>query len=449
MTRQDVVGKTVNMLVGMYRECYVYRDLLPLTDLPVPRCYYASVSSWSRDFLALLSDGAYLGPARGRVSSQTLGTMAVRPGLGVPDAICAPGFLPEVFDATPPVDMPESYLAVERVPEVVSTMKRACVLMSKMHAKFWGDYSLFSRDLSLNNRDKLSECFALMKGSWEKTKAKARSGKYEGKCGPWRGLPRGEWEGFEEMVEQTLMYPNIRWGLKTHGRGNGWRRQDEDTYRWDIIADAGFTLIHGDFHAENVFIRKLSEEEEGGERKVGEKAGADHMEKKKKKYKTGPRSSKEPTPEFLILDWQLPEVGDPIKDIARMTVMGGLDNYHRNVHEKAIVRAWWEALIEHGVPEAEYPWDLAWVSYRWWCGWQAALVLMACHVAKWFEEHDGAGYRTAVDKFKAVVHFHGDPRKLFEERAAILKRIGKVWRPAEGSPEEAAVEGRRYGTSKK
>ena len=55
----------------------------------------------------------------------------------------------------------------------------------------------------------------------------------------------------------------------------------------------------------------------------------------------------------------------------------------------------------------------------------------------------------SVDKFKAVVHFHGDPRKLFEERAAILKRIGKVWRPAEGSPEEAAVEGRRYGTSKK
>ena len=308
---------------------------------------------------------------------------------------------------------------------------------------------MFSRDLSLNNRDKLSECFALMKGSWEKTKAKARSGRYEGKCGPWRGLPRSEWEGFEEMVEQTLMYPNIRWGLKTHGRGNGWRRQDEDTYRWDIIADAGFTLIHGDFHVENVFIRKLSEEEEGGERKVGEKAGADHMEKKKKKYKTGPRSSKEPTPEFLILDWQLPEVGDPIKDIARMTVMGGLDNYHRNVHEKAIVRAWWEALIEHGVPEAEYPWDLAWVSYRWWCGWQAALVLMACHVAKWFEEHDGAGYRTAVDKFKAVVHFHGDPRKLFEERAEILRRIGKVWRPAEGSPEEAAVEGRRYGTSKK
>ena len=67
-----------------------------------------------------------------------------------------------------------TYLAVERVPEVVSTMKRACVLMSKMHAKFWGDYSLFSRDLSLNNRDKLSECFALMKGSWEKTKATVR-----------------------------------------------------------------------------------------------------------------------------------------------------------------------------------------------------------------------------------------------------------------------------------
>ena len=42
MTRQDLIGKTVNMLVGLYRECHVYRDLLPLTDLPVPNCYWLS-----------------------------------------------------------------------------------------------------------------------------------------------------------------------------------------------------------------------------------------------------------------------------------------------------------------------------------------------------------------------------------------------------------------------
>ena len=207
-----------------------------------------------------------------------------------------------------------------------------------------------------------------------------------------------------------------------------------------MIAEAAFTLIHGDFHVEYILIRKLEGkvDDVGATQSGSDEKPAGQEKKKKKKLKTGPRSSKGLVPEFLILDWQMPEVGDPAKDIARMAVFGGLDNYHRNVHEKAILRAWWEALIENGVPEAEYPWDLACLSYRWWCGWQAALVLMGCHISKLFEEHNGAGYRTAVDRFKAVVHFHGDPR-LYEERAKLLAKIGKSW-PAEGSP-EAAVEG--------
>ena len=59
MTRQDLIGKTVNMLVGLYRECHVYRDLLPLTDLPVPHCYYTSMAT-GLAHRALLFDGSYL-----------------------------------------------------------------------------------------------------------------------------------------------------------------------------------------------------------------------------------------------------------------------------------------------------------------------------------------------------------------------------------------------------
>ena len=445
MTRQDIVGKTVNMLVGCYRECQIYRELLPATDLPVPQCYYSSVSNLSSDFFLVLSDGAYLGPVHGKVKAYTLGSISIRSELDIPDAIVAPGYLPEVFDATPSPDIPESYLAVERVHEMVHMMKRACVLLSKMHARFWGDYSLFTRDLSLSNRDALSEAFAMMVDSWEKTKQKARSGKYEGKCGPWRGLPESEWESFESMVEDTLMYPNIKWGLETFGEESGWRRQGEDTYRWNIIADAGFTLIHGDFHSENVFIRNISGYHKREHKDSASEKGSNKSEENHAKH--APGSGDDSIPEFLILDWQLPEVGDPVKDVARMMMMGGLDNYHRNIHEKAIVKAWWEALIENGVPESDYPWELAWASYRWFCGWQAALVLMACHASKWFEEHDGAGYRTAVDKFKAVVHFHGDPRKIFEERYEILKKIEKVWRPAPGSREANIIEGNKRGRS--
>ena len=223
------------MLVGLYRECHVYRDLLPLTDLPVPHCYYTSVSDWSRDFLVLLSDGSYLGQVRGRVPSHTLGSMAVRPGLGIPDAITRRAFCQRCSTSSP-LDVPESYIAVERVPEIVAMMKKASVLLSKMHAKFWGDYSLFARDLMLNNRDKLSDSFATIMASWEKTREKAHSGDYESKCGPWRGLPKGEW-GARGRWSSRHMYPNYRWGLKTYGHNNGWRRRNNDTWRWEMIAE--------------------------------------------------------------------------------------------------------------------------------------------------------------------------------------------------------------------
>ena len=69
-----------------------------------------------------------------------------------------------------------------------------------------------------------------------------------------------------------------------------------------------------------------------------------------------------------------------------------------------------------------------------WCGWQAALVLMGCYISKLFEEHNGAGYRTAADRFKAVVHFHGDPRSLRGESQA----VGKDWEAVEATrPPEA------------
>jgi hypothetical protein len=73
MTRQDIMGKVLNMLVGLYRECACYSTLLPSTGCPVPDCLFSDVDGFSKDFLLVLSDGSYLGPDVGYVRSTTVG----------------------------------------------------------------------------------------------------------------------------------------------------------------------------------------------------------------------------------------------------------------------------------------------------------------------------------------------------------------------------------------
>ena len=265
-----------------------------------------------------------------------------------------------------------------------------------MHIKYWNDPKLFDMDLSLSSRDSLAEAYAAVMASWKTTKKRARTGMYEG-TSPWRGAK--DLDSFESLVERTLMAHTLRWGERVHGVPSAWRLIDEESYARDIVADAGYTLLHGDFHSENVFVRSLPK-----------KADCNHSE-------------------FLILDWQMPSIGDPVKDVARMPIFGALDHLGRAKYEQIIVRSWWEAFTSEdgGVPKHEYPWEAAWLSYRYWAAHHAALLIMSSEISKFFIEDGGAGYRMAVDKFNAVVSAHGDPTETFEKRAQELAKLDYMY----------------------
>jgi hypothetical protein len=394
MARQDLKGKILNMLVGLYRECECYSKLLPSTGCPVPDILFGSVNSFSKDFLLVLSDGSYLGSTHGYVDSTTVGTMSLAPGIEV-DAVKAPGILKEVYDQVAPMNVHGKHINVSTIPVVVNMMKRACVELSKMHIKYWKDPTLFDMDLSLANVDSLAEAYAAVMSSWKVTKQKARTGNYEGTT-PWRGSK--DVDAFESLVERSLMAATRRWGKEKHGRCSAWRVLDAKSYREDIAADAngGFTLLHGDFHSENVFVRTIPA----------------HCT----------------APEFLILDWQLPTIGDPVKDVARMIIFGALDHLGRATYEMDILKAWWVAFVksEESQLAKEYPWELAVLSYKYWAAHHSALFIMTCEIAKFFEEDNASGYRMAVDKFNAICQLHGNPIVNYDKRAQLVKKLQRM-----------------------
>ena len=389
MTRQDIQGKAINMLMGLYRECECYRSFLTQLDLPVPECLYAAVDEFSKDFLLVLEDGSYAGPMLGYVPSTTVGAMCVQDGIGT-DSLKAMGVPAIYYDQVPPSDRYSVSVNVDNVDRAVDLVKQATVALSRMHRKYWMDSSLFDQDLHLVDRDSVAEAYAAAVASWEATKTKARSGKYEGTT-PWRGCT--DIPAFEQSVLDCLMLPIYQWSLDRFGDKEAWLQLDDETWQEDLVADAGYTLLHGDFHAENVFVRNLP-------------SGSDLSP-------------------FLLLDWQVVSVGDPVKDIAKMCLFGGLDNYGRVQHEEEILRAWWEAFTDdkEGVSKEVYPWALCWSGYRYWLSHHAATLVILCEVAKFFVEDNAAGYRMAVDKFNSVLKSHGDPVHIYEERRKVIASL--------------------------
>ena len=55
----------------------------------------------------------------------------------------------------------------------------------------------------LNNRDKLDSFATIMRVGEDQ--GEGALGDYEGKCGPWRGLPKDAVGAFEEMVEHLCI----------------------------------------------------------------------------------------------------------------------------------------------------------------------------------------------------------------------------------------------------
>ena len=130
--------------------------------------------------------------------------------------------------------------------------------------------------------------------------------------------------------------------------------------------------------------------------------------------------------ELIILDWQVSDVGPPVKDIAQLISMSGLDQFHKCMLEKEVVEIWWNELIMHGVSDTEYPIGLAWAQYKYYHAASSGIILMLANALKLFEDNDGTIYCMLVDSFKEGLARHGSPEKNYLEVQQILKDMGRL-----------------------
>merc|ERR550514_2569481 len=89
------------------------------------------------------------------------------------------GKMPVFTEPTPIIDP-------DKMEWCAQVVKQALSQLAKVHAKYWRDESLWERDLSMAKIEEYAVFQAMLEDDWKKTKAKVRSGKFEG-IPPWRG----------------------------------------------------------------------------------------------------------------------------------------------------------------------------------------------------------------------------------------------------------------------
>lgn len=85
------------------------------------------------------------------------------------------------------------------------------------------------------------------------------------------------------------------------------------------------SLVHGDFHAQNMFVRRST--------------GA-----------------------VVLVDWSVVGRGDPLLDIAQVFISDVAPDVRRAC-ERAVLGAYYEALVRAGVSAEEFSWQLCWAAY--------------------------------------------------------------------------------------
>jgi hypothetical protein len=390
MSRQDFAGMILNIVIGLYRECFVYRDILSSMRNEIPTCeaYYFCVSDWDRSFILLLEDAS-----KGEHQDLCI-TSASTIGSHYCDTEVLNKEYRRLYWGQPPPSHEHAFPAVIDTSAFESTTKAmtlAVESIAAMHAKHWCKDDLLS---SLTDLDSFAVGLALLESDWVKTKKKARSGSYEG-TSPWRGAQNPQ--EFEQTLYDTVFRP-MQYVAKMKGVNNwetSWSSNVNATDWVRFHKQMGFSRIHGDFHTENIFFRTW-----------GDKAG------KQQKSKN----------DILILDWQICNVGIPIKDVAQILCIGGLDLHGTRLKEEQIVRAWWRALIKNGVKETEYPFSKAWAQYKYFSAMCVAVLLMLGNTLDFFSD-DHVYYMHFVDKFQDIVEKHGHPTDTFLEMMETCEKI--------------------------
>jgi len=393
MNRKDFMGRLINIVGGMYREGIVYGDLKPSSLISAPEHFFSSFSRASKDHVMLVSDAAYIAGI-GEVEARSLGREVLLPTCRSKEEQkdAHKAYLDKFY----PVDAHLPMITdAGKAPEFVALLKRNAAQLAKMHARYWLDESLFNRDIKFARPDEdVSKYMAFVEDDWPKTKKAVRSGKYDGaQMGVWRGAK--DPTAFEEMIYDTLWYQyserSTRMGLGKDGYLTAFTAED-----WrKALKEPGFTLIHGDYHADNLLLRQL------------------------------PKDSM--APEMSLLDWQETQIGDPTYDIAMVTTFyPGLDFYGKVTYERDILECWWEAFIASGVSRDDLPKDLAWALYKFNCAKINAIILLMCNAIGYFKEDQTWLYRFFVDRFNHTIATLGDARQNWDEAVEILKRMGRI-----------------------
>lgn len=94
-------------------------------------------------------------------------------------------------------------------------------------------------------------------------------------------------------------------------------------------ADAPLTICHGDFRADNLMFDDAPEAEDA----------------------------------IAVLDWQISFRGPAVSDVTYLLCQS-MTVEERRASEEALVRAWYDALLDAGVPQGGYPFDLAWQHHE-------------------------------------------------------------------------------------
>lgn len=189
----------------------------------------------------------------------------------------------------------------------VASLETVFVAAAKQHAAFWNEKSLLaepwlrSADWFHNRGRKAWEATVQrVRSDWANAKRKAAD-------------PKNGWKFSDKLIQiidQSLAHTSWE-ALQAH------------------IKTMNFTLTHGDFHASNMFL--LRDESSEVDRPV-------------------------------MFDWS--EVGpwEPTTDLGQMLI-SDVKPAIFNAHSKALLRKYWQTLLEHGVSEKEYPWDVCWNSF--------------------------------------------------------------------------------------
>ena len=401
MSRRDFLGSLLNTTTRLYRECNTYETILSENDLPTCTYYYTNVDTMTKDFILLLEDASYV-QDEGYVKSSTISGI-LRDGRSQKEF--SDEFKSRFSEKSPPYDIPSPLYDTKAVHLACQYIKVAAKAIASFHAQFWNSASLLENINKMERFANFARGFSLLSTDWAKTKEKARSGNYE-KTKPWRDADNIE--AFEKEIENAVLCP-----LYDIAKSKGCKHPREQ-WRSVINADnlvelitsmGGFSRIHGDFHTENLFVRQFNH---GDDNHI-----STHDMKMSKK-------------ELIILDWQVSDVGPPVKDIAQLISMSGLDQFHKCMLEKEVVEIWWNELIMHGVSDTEYPIGLAWAQYKYYHAASSGIILMLANALKLFEDNDGTIYCMLVDSFKEGLARHGSPEKNYLEVQQILKDMGRL-----------------------